>query len=124
MWFPGKPSVLRRPTRRWYEERENKTYNTASGRAGLLLLLLESIAAVLGLEVLDQGINVLVFFLIIFGLGLGRRGVGGAFLLLEFARFDIGVQRRGVGRVGLGHDNGRVQLPEELKAVIRCSRNT
>lgn len=104
--------------------REGKwTYNAAGGGAGLLLLL-EGIAAVLGLEVLDQGINVFILFLVVFSLGLGRRRVGGALLLLEFARLDIGVQRRGVGRVGLGHGDGRVQLPAELKAVIRCSRYT
>lgn len=124
MWAPGMPNC-RGPhgggSSRHGEERS--TYNAAGSGAGLLLLL-EGIAAVLGLEVLDQGINVFILVVVILGLGLGRRGIHRALLLVEFPRFDVGVQRRGVGRVGLGHGDGRVQLPEELKAVIRCSRYT
>ncbi|KAI6756513.1 hypothetical protein HG530_011111 [Fusarium avenaceum] len=72
--------------------------------AGLSLFFFIDLMAVLGLEVLDQGIHVLVGLLI-----FGNRslvGVGGgslSSLLIEAASLDVGVERRSADRLLFSH---------------------
>lgn len=67
---------------------------------GLLLILVVDGVAIVGLEVFDEGINVLILLLVLDGLlnSLNRSGV----LLVELAARDAGVQRRRCGS-RLGH---------------------
>lgn len=69
-----------------------------------LLLLGVLAVSILGLEVLDQGVDVLIFVLLVLDLGLLRRGgLGwGGVLLVEVAGLNLRVQRRRVGVVGHG----------------------
>jgi len=72
--------------------------------AGLGLFFFIDLMAVLGLEVLDQGIHVLVG-LLIFGNG-SLVGVGGgslSSLLIEAASLDVGVERRSADRLLFSH---------------------
>jgi hypothetical protein len=82
----------------------------ATTTGGLLFFLLE-LVTILGLEVLDQGVNVLIFLLILNrGLGgllgsnttLGRDLLNGA-LLVEAARLDVGVERRCANTLVVSH---------------------
>lgn len=76
---------------------------TATVLVALLLLVLSTVS-VLGLEVLDQGVDVLIFVLVVLDLGLLGRGVlgWGGVLLVEVAGLNLRVQRRRVGVVGHG----------------------
>jgi hypothetical protein len=72
--------------------------------AGLSLFFFIDLMAVLGLEVLDQGIHVLIG-LLIFGNG-SLVGVGGgslSSLLIEAASLDVGVERRSADRLLFSH---------------------
>lgn len=61
----------------------------------LLILLFLVTVAVIGLEVLDQGIDVLVLVFVILGLDLCGGGLDRLLgLLVEVARLDLRVQRR------------------------------
>jgi len=46
--------------------------------------------AVLALQVLDEGINVLIFFLLLFYLLLGGQGSVRGFLIVKLAAGDVG----------------------------------
>lgn len=76
---------------------------TATVLVTLLLLGILAVA-ILGLEVLDQGVNVLILVLVVLSLGLlGRGGLDwGGVLLVEVAGLNLRVQRRRVGVVGHG----------------------
>lgn len=66
-----------------------------------LLVFLFLAVAILGLEVLDQGVDVLVLILVVLGLDLGGNVLGGCLVLLvEVARLNLRVQRR---RAVFGH---------------------
>lgn len=69
-----------------------------------LLLLGVLAVAILGFEVLDQGVNVFILVLVVLSLGLlGRGGLDwGGVLLVEVAGLNLRVQRRRVGVVGHG----------------------
>lgn len=109
----------------------SKTHDTGVGlqqllrdgpaTAGSVLLILVVInVTILGLELLDQGIDVLIFlFLMLLLLRHGRRG--GLLLLVELARLDLRVQRRGGGRIGLSH--GGWLLLVQMSAGSRCQSN-
>lgn len=68
---------------------------SSSAGTGLFLFFFKGMA-ILGFEILDQGVNVLVFFLVFSrGVLLGRDGLGRGLgtLLVEVARFYIHVER-------------------------------
>ena len=66
-----------------------------------LLLLGVLAVSILGLEVLDQGVDVLIFVVRVLGLGLrGRGGLVLGVLLVEVAGLNLRVQRR---RAVFGH---------------------
>lgn len=74
--------------------------DTATVLVALLVLFILDVA-ILRLEILDQGIDVLVLLLVILHLGLlgGGRG-GSALLLVEVTRLNLRIQRR---RAVVGH---------------------
>lgn len=90
------------------DPRVSKTYclekllrNDATTVLVALLVFLFLAVAILGLEVLDQGVDVLVFILVVLGLDLGGNVLGGCLVLLvEVARLNLRVQRR---RAVFGH---------------------
>lgn len=76
--------------------------NASSAGLDLLLLFL---MAILGLEILDQGIHILIFFVVVRGT-LGGSGVMMrhlSSLLVEAASLDVGVQRRSADSLLVSH---------------------
>jgi hypothetical protein len=69
------------------------------------LLFVVDLMAVLGLEVLDQGVHVLIGLFIVGDGSLGVVGSGRSLssLLIEAASLDVGVQRRSADRLLFGH---------------------
>lgn len=77
----------------------NDTSTTGGG-----LLVVVDLVAILGLEILDQGVHVLIGLLILGNGSLGVVGSGSlSSLLIEAASLDVGVQRRSADRLLFGH---------------------
>ncbi|PTD13270.1 hypothetical protein FCULG_00004147 [Fusarium culmorum] len=76
--------------------------DTSTAGGGLLVVV--DLVAVLGLEVLDQGIHVLIGLLILGDGSLGVVGSGSlSSLLIEAASLDVGVERGRADRLLFGH---------------------
>jgi hypothetical protein len=77
--------------------------DTATTGGGLLFVV--DLMAVLGLEVLNQGVHVLIGLFIVGDGSLGVVGSGRSLssLLIEAASLDVGVQRRSADRLLFGH---------------------
>jgi hypothetical protein len=104
--------------------------SAATTGGGSLLLLLFELVSILGLEVVNEGINVLILIVIVDRGRLGGgstsgRGVLLGALLVEAAGLDVGVQRRSARDLLLVHLVGvLVSLGAEKKLlkVNRCRR--
>ncbi|KUI57714.1 hypothetical protein VP1G_10929 [Cytospora mali] len=72
--------------------------DTATSLVALLVFLIQTVS-ILGLKILDQGVDVLIFLVIDLGLGVVG-GLSSLTLLVEAARLDLRVQRR---RAVFGH---------------------
>jgi hypothetical protein len=75
-----------------------------------LLIVVDHLVAILGLEVLDQGVDVLILVIVDNGgllLGgrdaLGSGGAVGSLLVVEATRLNVGVQRRSAGGSVISH---------------------
>jgi hypothetical protein len=77
--------------------------DASTARGGLLFVV--DLMAVLGLEVLNQGVHVLIGLFIVGDGSLGVVGSGRSLssLLIEAASLDVGVQRRSADRLLFGH---------------------
>lgn len=107
--------------------------NTTAVLVALLLFIVLGVT-VLGLEVLNEGVNVLILFLILLNLRLGGSVLSGRLLLflVEVTRLDLRVQRRGAVfghceklsrgacRVGLVYSRERVRVSSQAQKGRRC----